>query len=184
MVGVNDDSMDINARGLEERLGQVGLTVPDSRTTSSQKSIPYSLIGTQTKHRPKQSSTKLDRIIRTIQKLTLTESSKLNEILEDIQNLICSKAADQRAQMPTCSSDLPSNHLTVNTPSPETCSFLSESMINVKNQPMHFSTPDKTADPVKTSFSMPTTSTFDPTAKNLLVDFETPTKVLDVSDYS
>ena len=137
-------------------------------------------------------------LFRTIQKLTLTESSKLNEILEDIQNLICSRTApghpapEQPAPM-TTSSPEPTCNVNTLTPSPETGSYLKETdsrsvhnnLFSVHTNSMHLSTPDKTADSsAKTGFSMSTTAILDPTAKNLLDDFVTPTKVLDISDYS
>ena len=52
---------------------------------------------------------------------------------------------------------------------------------------MHFSTPDKSADYFGGNSSKSMTSsnaTADPALKNLLANFDTPTKVLDVSDYS
>ena len=139
---------------------------------------------------------------RTIQKLTLTDSSKLNEILEDIQNLICSRSGGQPSPVasspdPSSHPELPGSHidhlrsaadnLLPITPSPETSSYLSDSLCSSHQQPMHFSTPDKSADYFggNSSKSMTSSSaTADPALKNLLANFDTPTKVLDVSDYS
>ena len=106
---------------------------------------------------------------RAIQRITLSESSQLSELLEDIQNIVCSRPAVGHNN-PTPSPD-PSIHLPI-TPSPEKTDFYGPLGKTVsEDTKMYFSTPEKADEPGKTgAFSGP--------------DFVTPTKVLDVSDYS
>ena len=150
---------------------------------------------------------------RSVQRLTLTEATQLAETLEDIHNLITSRQQvsihtnssslpPTAATMMTPSPDSDSSSFLsstsaaalINSSKRSSSSFSNESSNAIlhssttgyyRNQPMFFSTPEKSSADVDLGEPSKAGRSADFAAKNImLADFVTPTKVLDVSELS
>jgi len=98
----------------------------------------------------------MDRIIRSVQRVTLSDKSQVQEVLEDIDNLILNNQIRTVFNL---------------TPSPDKLTA---------------ATPEKPTNAAATAAASHalTAAATTTTARNLFPEFDTPTKILDASDYN